>query len=376
MSDPPSYDQHLLDRLNALRKSSVELDPNSSKSGIKSSPTSTPETNLSDRLRSLRNGTPSSPSPSPLPAPNLATSSITSFPSSSSAANHEEDSDPLRTNTFTNDEERTLDELLADLGPDDQWTLYPDDPEDIQKLLDEARGALPRDEEGKSELHNAKQEEGGDSDEKGRGKNEQYLSRDLDMSAFALENEEDEEKEKGKVNLERESREAQDIVQRMLDEVNLEKAHDPKDTDDEDAPLPKKSQKQSDEERNSPLSLPSAPSNAPQPTRKQSLDFESDISARLAALSAPSTSTDSLGLPSAPRFKPIDKPLKSVMKKKNYTDEEVDTWCIICQDDATVKCLGCDGDLYCAGCWKEGHMGPDVGFEEKVHKWLKYRKPN
>lgn len=27
MSDPPSYDQHLLDRLNALRKSSVEFDP-------------------------------------------------------------------------------------------------------------------------------------------------------------------------------------------------------------------------------------------------------------------------------------------------------------------------------------------------------------
>jgi hypothetical protein len=84
--------------------------------------------------------------------------------------------------------------------------------------------------------------------------------------------------------------------------------------------------------------------------------------------------TNSLGLPAVPTFKPADKPIKGVMKK--YTDEEVNSWCIICQDDATVKCLGCDGDLYCAGCWKEGHMGPDVGFEERRHKWTKYRKPN
>lgn len=85
-------------------------------------------------------------------------------------------------------------------------------------------------------------------------------------------------------------------------------------------------------------------------------------------------STNVLGLPSAPTFKPADKPVKGIMKK--FADEEVDTWCIICQDDATVKCLGCDGDLYCATCWKEGHMGPDVGYEEKMHKWTKYKKPN
>jgi hypothetical protein len=85
-------------------------------------------------------------------------------------------------------------------------------------------------------------------------------------------------------------------------------------------------------------------------------------------------STNDLGLPSAPTFKPLDKPVKGVMKK--YTDEEVESWCIICQDDATVKCLGCDGDLYCASCWKEGHMGLDVGWEERRHKWTKYKKPN
>jgi hypothetical protein len=60
---------------------------------------------------------------------------------------------------------------------------------------------------------------------------------------------------------------------------------------------------------------------------------------------------------------------------KKYTNEEIETWCIICQDDATVECVGCDGDLYCAKCWKEGHIGPDVGWEERRHEWLKYKKP-
>jgi hypothetical protein len=96
--------------------------------------------------------------------------------------------------------------------------------------------------------------------------------------------------------------------------------------------------------------------------------------AALKGLGSSNSTTDGLGLPSAPTFKLADKPVKGVMKK--YTDEEVDGWCIICQDDATVKCVGCDGELYCAGCWKEGHMGPDVGWEEKRHKWVKWRKPN
>ncbi len=61
--------------------------------------------------------------------------------------------------------------------------------------------------------------------------------------------------------------------------------------------------------------------------------------------------------------------------QKKFTNEEIDSWCIICSDDATVQCLGCDGDLYCANCWKEGHMGPDVGREERGHRWKKFMKP-
>jgi hypothetical protein len=265
-----------------------------------------------------------------------------------------EDPDPLHQNI----DDQTLDELLADLGPDDQWTLNPDDPKDILKLLEEAKSALPRDDE---VPENQPEEEGGKPDKK-------FLTRDLDMSIFALDDGDGDKSQKA--GLEDESREAQDIVARLLDEVKLERGGG--EEEEEEQKQGKVSRKEAEEEGGGP-SLPSAPSTLPdtEPSRK-SLDFESDIAARMAALKGLG-STNELGLPSAPTFKPADKPTKEVVKK--FTDEEIDSWCIICQDDATVQCDGCDGDLYCANCWKEGHMGPDVGREERGHRWSKFRKP-
>jgi hypothetical protein len=317
----------------------------------------TPESDLSARLRSLRNGS-SSPSPTPkLIAP------VEPSPYPAAPADHR---DPLRNPTDPGD--KTLDELLADLGPEDQWTLNPDDPGDIKKLMDEARKALPSSEPLSAPLSRATQEE---SKLEGKKPDQGYLTTDLDMSVFALDDEDDMEKGQ-ESRLKDESREAQDIVARLLDEINLERANEPKDS----GPVLDEPGKEGEEEFS--FSLPSAPSKLPDPpagaeSSKKSLDFESDIAARMAALKG-LESTNELGLPSAPTFKPLDKPVKGVMKK--YTDEEVESWCIICQDDATVKCLGCDGDLYCASCWKEGHMGPDVGWEERRHKWTKHKKPN
>src|SRR4051812_16183962 len=97
---------------------------------------STPEVDLSARLRSLRNN---SVSPSPTPVPAVKTSNPASnFEPPNKAL--DEDPDPLLTT-----DDKTLEELLAELGSEDQWALNPDDPKDIQKLLDEARNALPND---------------------------------------------------------------------------------------------------------------------------------------------------------------------------------------------------------------------------------------
>lgn len=322
---------------------------------------------LSARLRSLRNGSLSSSRTPATKTPQPASRS-TSLPTA--CAGLEDETDPLRGNGDLND--KSLDELLADLRPDDQWKLNPDDPDDIQKLIHEAKEALPQD---GPEPRASPKESGGDSTTGKSKGGKEYLTRDLDMSVFALDDEDGDVEDAKHSRLEDESREALDIVARMLDEVSLERQNEPPE-DEESSSCPKQTRESVEE-----FSLPSAPSQLPEPeplqtdTRpsKRSIDFESDIAARMAALKGLGA-VNELGLPSAPTFKPIDKPVKGVMKK--FTDEEVDSWCIICQDDATVKCMGCDGDLYCANCWKEGHMGPDVGWEEKRHKWTKFRKPN
>ena len=97
------------------------------------------------------------------------------------------------------------------------------------------------------------------------------------------------------------------------------------------------------------------------------------------ASSPPVADTESsLDLPSAPTAAPSWKPKVSSKKTKpklpKFTDDEIDSWCVICNDDGTVKCIDCEGDLYCTKCWKEGHVGKDAGLEERGHRWTKYSK--
>ncbi|KAF7953498.1 uncharacterized protein EAE97_000897 [Botrytis byssoidea] len=379
MSDPPTYDNDLLNRLNALKKSNIQLDASPRPPLNVFAKVSTPETDLSERLRSLRNGTPSRSGTSETPTP----ASTTSPPQQSRFYNQATSSDAVP--LFSDDvhEDKSLDDLLAELGSGSEW-LNPDDPNDIQKLLDEAKKALPDREDVATDEEASK----GASEENTRTN---VLTSGLDMSVFAIDDDDDGESRKNDKEiegLEGESREVQDIVARLLDEVNLERgaedeneAEEPQGTNAMNADaggkfssFPKYKQDDSEEPN---FTLPSAPSTLPEPSRK-SIDFEDDITARLAALKGlGSTPVSALGLPSAPTTKPVDKMAKETKGKglKKYTDEEMDTWCIICQDDATIQCVGCEGDLYCARCWKEGHMGVDAGWEFKRHQWRKWERP-
>lgn len=45
-------------------------------------------------------------------------------------------------------------------------------------------------------------------------------------------------------------------------------------------------------------------------------------------------------------------------------------WCIICNEDATLRCTQCDGDLYCKRCFRECHADADI----KDHQSEPYQK--
>ncbi|XP_013772654.1 abscission/NoCut checkpoint regulator-like [Limulus polyphemus] len=51
--------------------------------------------------------------------------------------------------------------------------------------------------------------------------------------------------------------------------------------------------------------------------------------------------------------------------------EEMDElpWCVICNEDALVRCLDCEGDLYCMRCFKECHDSFDI----KDHRSAPYK---
>lgn len=52
-------------------------------------------------------------------------------------------------------------------------------------------------------------------------------------------------------------------------------------------------------------------------------------------------------------------------------EEEELPWCALCNEDAHLRCFGCDNDLYCRRCWKEFHQDPD----EKRHRTENYKAP-
>ena len=145
-----------------------------------------------------------------------------------------------------------------------------------------------------------------------------------------------------------EDAEAEEALQRILDEAENEPL------EDERAPVP---------------SYSPAKASGVHQTTNQPLTPDSDSSLRFP--STPETLLENLNLPSAPTSAPVR---KKPGKAKLHSDQDIDTWCVICCNDASVRCFGCDDDLYCRDCWREGHTGEDAGFEEKRHVWGPYDK--
>ncbi|KAK4147795.1 uncharacterized protein C8A04DRAFT_24348 [Dichotomopilus funicola] len=136
-------------------------------------------------------------------------------------------------------------------------------------------------------------------------------------------------------------------------------------------------------EDDNPFTLPTVPYQLLDPAPVDTPDddtVDENLSARMASLRGLG-SVDALGLPSAPTFRPQDRNTPGnqgsgtgLLRSEKYSDEDQKTWCVVCLEDGVIECMGCDGDMYCARCWKEMHVGPSAGFEERGHEWVKVEK--
>jgi hypothetical protein len=101
-----------------------------------------------------------------------------------------------------------------------------------------------------------------------------------------------------------------------------------------------------------------SPSQNPDQTpRSSTTNDEDDLSSRLTALNLPSDPSD---LPGS--------------KKTLRKDNDVPDCCCICYDNATTKCLDCEGDqLFCVRCWWEMHTSDGTDAGDHQHRTVKYQ---
>ncbi len=292
MDDEPSaHDNALLARLNNLKMSNISF-------GTSNTPSVTTPTSEADKT------------------PDDLIARFQTIHGKNAASTLEQSSAATAPNEGDGPPSPTIEELLAELGPEDQWTVDSTDLNEAYELLAEAKRALPEQETlVQKPEHQSSASVTGETLEPPTAPPKQDQGEDAEANAS---------------------------LQRILDELEFEKQQEPTSS---------ASLQQHDSE---PPTTPSQPL---------------DSFASLVFPSTPETLLHTLNLPSTPTTTPSARKVRSKPKPPGFTDEEIDSWCIICCANASVKCYGCDGDLYCWGCWREGHVGPDVGLEEKRHVW-------
>ncbi|KAK3071693.1 hypothetical protein LTR53_008193 [Teratosphaeriaceae sp. CCFEE 6253] len=340
----PGDGDDLLARLNALKPSSVTLGHAAPSVDNEVYRPQTVEDKLAHRLKALRSG--SSP----------VASGKRSVPPSSQRADAlaaqvtDEvaiDADPVGDWQHLEADDQTVEELLEQLGSDDQARLDPDDPKDIASLLKEAKAALPQ--QGDSTQDEGSQEEWQHVEQKALAGEEAKDTKDEDR---------------------RDDEEADEYVQKVLAELDIEQRYGQGEESEASA-------KESEGEKlanASGFALPSTLSNMPLPIKPAEPEpptyEDSELEARFSklGLELPSAPKD---LPSAKRKDTTGTPGgKAKSKLPVYTDEDIDSWCCICNENGEVRCLGCDGDIYCQTCWREGHgTGPG---QERGHRAVQF----
>ncbi|EME78982.1 uncharacterized protein MYCFIDRAFT_216287 [Pseudocercospora fijiensis CIRAD86] len=338
----PGQDEDLLARLNALKPSSVELEPESSPIDVQTSTPQTREDKLARRLKQLRDGNLPAPENVLSPVPSASTprpDPVTAL-TSDTRDQVTSERDAIRNWQQQSEDGQTLDELLAELGRSEggklAW-LDPEDPKHIDSLLREANDALPDPSEAKPS-----------SSLEAEGQVDECMRNAEDSKSRRSDDQEDEA----------------EYIEKLLAALELEQ------NDEHSEPRQDSS--------SSSLQLPSPPSRlqeSPNPSDPDAPSYEdSDLEARFSKLAM-----DGLDLPSTPTNKPsATNPASLQSKSKSnlptYTDQDVESWCCICNEDGEVRCLGCDNDIYCQSCYTDGHgTGPG---QERGHKAVQYnRKP-
>lgn len=382
MADDPASDDALLARLNALKKSSISFNTSPSSSVVSPSPKPIPHDDLAARFARLGSASPSS---SPKPSRTTSSADVGAPVIAPGAPSYLEGiaEGVGRGETEANvEDERSLEELLAELGPRQDWDMQREDEKDVGKMLRDIRAVLP-------EVQKSRQE---GQTQQGKGEKEDltdWENIEVDIGSAGVnigrgeQRKDDDGSEEGDTEKKpTEDDEADDIIARVMAELEISKKYDPPSPPPEDDKDSDSGDQRDGEQKQKPeasgagqgeLSLPSVPTSLPQDDFDRTQAIEDALTARLAALTS-SSRTDPLGLPSAPSFSPTKKPPKIQSNLAKKLDEEIETWCIICNEDATLRCLGCDGDLYCRKCWMEGHRGESAGFEERRHRAVEFVK--